>query len=163
MNVEINASILISIIGAGVSLTAVMVSIVALVATNKVAATQLFLSLRNSHDEIHSKMDSRYHDDNWNPLEEKDACKTIEKIWLHTFSEWFATVKLNKGNFKSLWTDYYKPAIAGGLRNKPLRIVLCNMLDGKPGSSFSGFRDEFGATIEELYRDTYKKELKEDI
>jgi len=158
-----NASLIISIASAGAAAAAVIVSITAVISSNRVAATQMFLELRKSHNDVQSKMDLRYHDNNWNPLEDIDARKSLEKYWLCTLTEWYATVKLNGGKFKQLWNEFYVPAIAGGLRNKPLRIVLWEMLYGKPGSTFSGFRQEFGLTIEKIYKDAYHKELREDI
>jgi hypothetical protein len=108
-------------------------------------------------------MDIRYHDNNWNPLEDNDARKSLEKYWLCTLTEWYATVKLNGGKFEKLWDEFYVPAIVGGLRNKPLCIVLWEMLYGNPGSTFSGFRQEFGSTIETIYKNAFHKELREDI
>ncbi|NLD25860.1 MAG: hypothetical protein GX661_00715 [Acholeplasmataceae bacterium] len=157
-----DVSLIISLVAAAAGVAAVIVAAIALTSSNSVARTQIFLDLRKAHNEVQSKMDDRYHDNEWNPLENEVGRKSIEKYWLHTLSEWYATKKLNKGKFDDLWHEYYVPAIASGLRNKPIRIVLWNMLYGKPGSTFSGFRKEFGQTIEEIYRATYHKELKDD-
>lgn len=158
-----NLTLAISIASGLAAIAAVIVSVIALSSTNRVAETQIFLELRKAHNEVHGQMDIRYHDNNWDPTADPNAMKTLEKYWLHTLTEWYSTKILNKGKFRNLWNDYYSRAIAGGLRNKPLRIVLWNMLYGKPGSTFSGYREEFGKTIETIYKQTFHKDLKDDI
>jgi hypothetical protein len=148
------------------TISAIAAAIIAALALNRakqIARTQLFVDLRRSHAETQAKMDSRYHDDNWDPRSEPDAMRTLQRYWLHTVTEWFATTKLNSGDYSDIWESFYIHAIAGGLRNKPLRIALWEMLYGQPGSSFSGFRQEFGITIESIYKKTYSKELRDSI
>ena len=153
----------IAICSAIASIATVIVAALALNRTTQIARTHLFVDLRRSHAETYAKMDPRYRDAKWDPRKDPEAMRTLERYWLHTLTEWFATQKLNAGAFSDVWKDFYEKAIAGGLRNKPLRISLWEMLYGQPGSTFSGFRQEFGTTIESLYKREYKQELRDSI
>ena len=149
-----------------IALAAVIMAYLAWKTSEEVAAVQIFLDLRKSYSEVLGQMDSRYHDGTWDPRAEtnRSAMRTLEKYWLHTFTEWFATTKLNKGKFSYLWQDFYQKAILGGLRNEPLRITLCEMLyGGNRESTFSGRSEEFGAEMERLYVSGFGKELRYGI
>lgn len=154
-----------TIIALVIALAAVIMAYLAWRTAEEVAAVQIFLDLRKSYSEVLGQMDGRYHDGTWDPRTETDrmAMRTLEKYWLHTFTEWFATTKLNKGKFSYLWQDFYQKAILGGLRNEPLRITLCEMLYGSRDSTFSGRSDEFGTEMERLYVSGFGKELRDGI
>src|SRR5207244_21630 len=106
-------------------ITAVILAFFAWQTAEQVARVQIFLDLRKSHAEVQARMDPRYHEKGWDPTTDRDAMRTLERYWLHTFTEWFATTRLNSGKFRDVWNDFYAKAILGGLRNQPLRITLC--------------------------------------
>lgn len=145
------------------SIAAVIVSALALIRTKQIAKTNLFVELRKSHAEVHAQMDPRYHDASWDLRTEPAALRTLERYWLQTFTEWYATTLLNKGAFADVWDEFLARAVAGGMRNRPLLIALWGMMYGQPGSSFSGFRKEFGDAIESIYKKHHHKELRDSI
>ncbi len=156
-------TIIVTAVGTFGAIAAPVIAALAFNRAKQIARTQLFVDLRRSHAEMQANMDARYHDAAWDPRAEPDAMRTLQRYWLHTVTEWFATTRLNKGNYSDIWDTFYVPAITGGLRNKPLRIALWEMLYGQPGSSFSGFRKEFGEAIEAIYKKEYHKELRDSI
>jgi hypothetical protein len=158
-----NLTIIVAAISAIGAIVAAIVAVMALNRMTEIARAQLFVDLRRSHAETQAKMDVRYHDETWDPRIDPEAMGTLQRYWLHTTTEWFATTRLNEGRYSDIWNSFYIPAITGGLRNKPLRIALWEMLYGKPGSSFSGFRKQFGATIEEIYKGEYHQEFRDSL
>jgi hypothetical protein len=108
-------------------------------------------------------MDARYHDASWDPRTDPEALRTLERYWLHTLTEWYTTTRLNHGAFSEVWNEFFEKAVAGGMRNRPLLVTLWELMYGRPGSTFSGFRKEFGDTIEAIYKKTYHKELRDSV
>ncbi len=161
-NLEI-ATFISAAVGAISALAATIVAVFALNRASQISRTQLFLDLRRSHAEAQAKMDPRYHDESWDPRKDADGMRSLERYWLHALTEWYTTTKLNGGKDKHVWTGFYVPALVGGLRNKPLRIALWEMLYGSPGSSFAGFRKEFGDAIESIYKSQYKMDFRDSL
>ena len=151
-----------------------------------VAAAQLFLDLRKSYEEVLGDLPAEVHMPDWDPRDTKDAdaaaerrkgesLQKVQAYWTIAFTEWFATQELRsakgkiplltkrKGSFSFLWEGFYRGAIAGGLRNEPLRRVLCEMLYGYPGSTFSGYRETFAKAIDSLYTQRYNEPLREGV
>lgn len=156
-------SLVVACASATASIAAVVVSYLALIKTKQIAATSLFIELRRAHSEIHAKMDPRYHEESWDPRSDSEAMRTLERYWLQTLTEWYTTTRLNGGAFSGVWSEFFEKAVAGGMRNRPLLIALWELMYGRPGSSFSGFRKEFGDSIEAIYKKTYHKELRDSI
>jgi hypothetical protein len=151
--------VIIAVVGPIVAVAGAFVAVLALKTANQVASTNMFLELRRSYLEIQAGLDPQYREENWEPRDHPEAMRSLEKYWLHTFTEWFATTRLNKsklawlfiGRLAWLWKEFYSKAIVGGLRNEPLRITLCDMLYGDPGSGFSGLKEDFMKEMESLY------------
>ncbi|HSS76708.1 MAG TPA: hypothetical protein VLV54_08170 [Thermoanaerobaculia bacterium] len=158
-------AIIIAAAGSIGALAAVIMAYLAWSTAEDVARVQVFLDLRKSYFTIFAQMDKRFHDSSWDPRAETDrtAMQTLEQYWLHAFTEWFVTTKLNKGKFSDIWREFYKKAILGGLRNKPLRITICEMLYGSRSTTFSGRHEEFAAVIERLYVSEFGNKLCEGI
>lgn len=156
-------SLIVACASAVASIAAVIVSYLALAKTKQIAATSLFVELRRAHSEVHSKMDPRYHDGSWDPRADPEAMRTLERYWLQTLTEWYTTTRLNQGAFDNVWHEFFEKAVAGGMRNRPLLVALWQLMYGKPGSTFSGFRTEFGNEIEAIYKRTYNKELRDSV
>jgi hypothetical protein len=152
--------VIIAVIGIIVAAAGAFVAALALTTANHVASTNMFLELRRSYLETEEKLDPRFRDKGWNPRDDPEAMRTLEKYWLHTFTEWFATTRLNKtwlgwpfkGRLDWLWKQFYSKAIVGALRNEPLRFTLGDMLYGDPGSTFSGLKEDFKKEMESLYQ-----------
>ncbi len=156
------------------AIIAAIVALSALRTAKQVARTQLFLELRRSHGEIQAKMDRNYHIDGWEPTPEER--KTLEPYWLQTCTEWFAITQLNKSWFfwrigrlgewlpgPWLWKGFYRKAIDGALKHKPLRDTLYYMLSGEkgdePGSTFSGQAEAFEKEIWNLMSSDQRSEM----
>jgi hypothetical protein len=148
------ATAYIAALGTVAAIAAVSMAYFAWRTSEQVAAVQLFLELRQYHAQVQSRMDSRYHDPSWEPSSDAAAMKTLEQYWLHTFTEWYATTRLNKGKFNYIWRDFFEKAVVGGLRNAPLRKALCQM-----DSTFSGHRKQFLEEISSLCYSAYNERL----
>lgn len=147
-------TISIAALGTAAAIAAVIMAYLAWRTSEQVAAVQLFLELRQYHAQVQSRMDPRYHDPSWEPGSDAAAMKTLEQYWLHTFTEWYATNRLNRGKFRNIWQDFFARAVTGGLRNVPLRKALCQM-----DSTFSGHRRQFLEEISSLCYDAYGERL----
>lgn len=120
--------------------------------SDDIVRTQIFMELRKSYLEVLSRLDARYHDEDWDPRNEEQKYQNpLKDYWYQTFNEWYVTNILNEGKYKSLWTDFYAKAVIGGLRNKPIRIIGCDLFNG--ASTFSGYKQQFKTEIKRIYHE----------
>lgn len=123
--------------------------------SSDIVKTQIFMELRKSYLEVLSRIDHRYINHDWDPRSESpDIIIPLRDYWYQTFNEWYVTNKLNNTKYVDLWNNFYERAVAGGLKNRPLRIIGCELFNG--GSSFSGFKNEFKREIKRIYEKEYK-------
>jgi 6-pyruvoyl-tetrahydropterin synthase len=123
--------------------------------SSDIVKTQIFMELRKSYLDVISNLDHRYINADWDPRnEDSEIIIALRDYWYQTFNEWYVTNILNEGKYADLWTSFYEKAVSGGLKNKPLRIIGCELFNG--GSTFSGFKNEFKREIKRIYEKEYR-------
>jgi hypothetical protein len=115
-------------------------------ANQRLAAAQVFLTLRQQWVEVAGQLPERYRDPAFRATEDADV-QRIRRYWYLDFDEWFLTVKLDSSDFGELWDSYFKKAIVGALRMPALRAGGCDFIRETTGPI-----KEFGESLQSLYK-----------
>ena len=128
---------------------AILISLVTYFRNKTIVKAQVFIELRYRFIEIYDKLPENYKSETWLPKKDTKEWSIIQEYWYHVFNEWFITNKVDRWQLHSLWRKYYKNAIYSGLRNRPLRYVLNQMIADE--SSFAGYCTKFEKVLEKIW------------
>lgn len=93
-------------------------------ATADTQRTDLFSQFQQQYSAVSASFPTKYMDPRFRPASGTAEYARLQAYWFFCFSEWYATHRVNPQAFGSLWTDYYAPLIADGLKIPSLRYVL---------------------------------------
>jgi hypothetical protein len=96
---------------------------------NQIASTQaqraaLFSQFQQQYNTVSANFPHQFMAPKYRPAVGTDDYARLEAYWIFCFSEWYATHRVNPTAFGDLWSNYYAPLIANGLRIPSLRYVL---------------------------------------
>lgn len=125
---RVNLSLIVSIVAAGFTGGTFLTQREAL-HVNQIAAVQaqraaLFSQFQQQYNTVSGNFPHQYADAKFRPAVGTDEYARLQAYWIFCFSEWYATHRVNPTAFEDLWTNYYAPLIANGLRIPSLRYVL---------------------------------------
>lgn len=86
--------------------------------------TTAFLQFQQQYDSVRDDFPHQYMDPGFRPASGSEEYARLQAYWYFCFSEWYATHRVNPAALGSLWTEYYSPLIADGLKIRSLRHVL---------------------------------------
>jgi hypothetical protein len=92
----------------------------------------LFAQFQQEYSSIRGRFPARVLDPSFRPEPGSDEYGRLESYWIFCFAEWYATKKLNAGEFGKLWDSYYSPLIENAMDTPSLRYVLINMIKTYP-------------------------------
>lgn len=113
-----------------------------------VAATQIFLQLRENYLLIQATLPPRLRELNWVAEVDSDDWRKLEAYWYQIFNEWFITRKLYGGVYKDLWNEFYAETVKSALKHSSIRHVYYSMRHEKK-YAFAGHGADFSKVIEE--------------
>jgi hypothetical protein len=106
--------------------------------------TTLFLQFEEQYYSIAGRFPKQLHEPQFRPAPRSDDYARLQAYWFFCFSEWYATQRANRSAFGDLWTKYYEPLIATGLKIPSLRYVLEDGIrrNGVGGGDWTAFLRE---------------------
>ncbi|MES2001710.1 MAG: hypothetical protein V4444_05300 [Pseudomonadota bacterium] len=96
---------------------------------NQSAAVQaqraaLFSQFQQQYNAVSANFPDKFADAKFRPALGTEDYARLQAYWIFCFSEWYATHRVSPKAFGDLWSDYYAPLIANGLRIPSLKYVL---------------------------------------
>jgi len=106
--------------------------------------------LQQQYNEIRSRMDMRYRDEEWAPpKDDQSIWVPFVQYWYFCFHEYEVTAKSPRRVYRRLWENKLRERVKAGLSHRPLRYILYNIIQS--GSMSDGYADDFIAEMKKIY------------
>jgi hypothetical protein len=108
---------------------------------------QVFHSLRARYYEVSANLPVDIHEMKHGPKKGEPNWNAIKTYWEQALTEWYTTNKINNGQYKSLWKNFYVDVLQNSLSYPAFRDVLCDLRETR---HYTADRRGFFEVMEEL-------------